>query len=97
MQPICLWESNKIEQSEVINKVGTVTGWGITEKDEVSEFLLQASMPVVSFVTCLRSNDKFFSKFLSDNNFCAGYRNGNLVRLCEKLIKQILYSRDWCL
>lgn len=78
MQPICLWNSNKIELSEVVNKVGIVTGWGLTERFELSDILLQAPMRVVSAMDCLYSNRDFYGTFLSDKVFCAGFRNGNL-------------------
>lgn len=79
VQPICLWDLNKVAISEVTNKFGTVIGWGLTETDELSAILRQAIMPVVSLTTCLNSNREFFGTFLSDKNFCAGFRNGTSV------------------
>lgn len=76
IQPICLWKSDKIDLSEVINKVGTVVGWGLTENGVVSNVLQEASLPVVSLYTCLKSNRDLFGRFLTDKNFCAGNRNG---------------------
>lgn len=79
VQPICLWNINKVTISEVTNKFGTVIGWGVTETDELSAVLRQAIMPVVPLTTCLNSNRDFFGAFLSDKNFCAGFRNGTSV------------------
>ncbi len=79
VQPICLWNLNKVAVSEVTNKLGTVVGWGVTETDELSVILRQAFMPIVSLTTCLESNREFFGVFLSDKNFCAGFRNGTGV------------------
>lgn len=76
VQPICLWDSNKVSITEVIGKFGTVIGFGLTETENLSHTLRQAVMPVVSFGTCLRSNTDVFGLYLSDENFCAGSRNG---------------------
>lgn len=76
VQPICLWESNKVELSRVIGRYGTVIGWGVTENYTLSHILRQAVIPVVSTLTCLESNRVVFGNFLSDKNFCAGFRNG---------------------
>lgn len=77
VQPICLWNSDKIDLSGVIGKSGTVVGWGLTEKGEVSNVLREASLPVVGVITCLRSNPDVFGSLLSETNFCAGIRNGS--------------------
>lgn len=79
VQPICLWESNKKDLSEVVGKFGTVVGFGITETDQISYTLRQAVIPVVDLTTCLESDRNFFGNFLSDSTFCAGYRNGNFL------------------
>lgn len=78
VQPICLWDSRKVALSEVTEKYGTVIGYGVTESGTLSYVLRQAIMPVVPFLTCLESNRDFFGSFLSDKNFCAGFRNGKL-------------------
>lgn len=33
-------------------------------------------MPIVSTDKCIFSNRNFFSQFVSDTNYCAGFRNG---------------------
>lgn len=76
IQPICLWKSNKTDVSEVIGKFGTVVGWGLTEEDHISNALRQASLPVVSWGKCLKSNPDVFGRLLSETNFCAGHKNG---------------------
>ncbi|KAG4065746.1 hypothetical protein HA402_012424 [Bradysia odoriphaga] len=76
VQPICMWPSNKKDLSEIVGRAGMVVGWGQTETGEVSRVLRQASIPVVSFFTCLVSNRGFYGNFLSETNFCAGHRNG---------------------
>lgn len=79
IQPICLWDRDKTKIGNVEGKRGTVAGWGYTEKDETSDVLREAIMPVVPLVDCLRSNRNFFGNFLSNKNFCAGFRNGTSV------------------
>lgn len=77
VQPVCLWKSGKTDISEVIGKYGTVIGWGKTETGQISNELRQASLPVVSWGTCLESNRLFAGSLLSERNFCAGIRNGS--------------------
>lgn len=79
IQPVCLWQNARVSLQHVEHKRGTVTGWGYTEFDQVSDTLKAATMPVVSFTECLQSNRDFFGLFLSDKNYCAGYRNGTSV------------------
>lgn len=54
-----------------------VVGWGYDENNQVTEELKMARMPVVSYVTCLKSYPQFFSQFTAENKtFCAGFRQG---------------------
>lgn len=79
VQPICLWDSNKLELSDLVGQLGTVIGWGLTETDRQSHILRQAFMPVVPSLTCLTTYRDFFGAHLSQTNFCAGFRNGLFV------------------
>lgn len=81
VQPICLWKSDRTEISEVLGKFGTVVGWGLTQDGKKSNALQQANFPVVSSISCLRSNPAFFGDILSESNFCAGTRNGLATKL----------------
>ncbi len=76
VQPICLWDPNNVDISQLTGKFGTVVGWGLTETNKLSDILRQAVIPVVSLTSCLNSNPNVFGSLLTDNNFCAGYRNG---------------------
>lgn len=76
--PVCLWPAEKKSLDYVIGRKGTVVGWGLTEDDGLAEILNAGTMPVVSFIDCLESDRDFFGPFLSDFNYCAGYRNGKL-------------------
>ncbi|XP_072382323.1 uncharacterized protein [Diabrotica undecimpunctata] len=78
VRPVCLWEDDTNLES-IVNKDGTVIGWGFDENKKISEKLMQAKMPVVSTIQCIYSNRDFFAQFTSDTNFCAGFRNGTSV------------------
>lgn len=78
VRPVCLWmESTNL--SSIANELGTVVGWGFDETGKVTETLMQAKMPVVSYETCILSFPEFYSRFSSENTFCAGFRNGTSV------------------
>ncbi|CAH1118379.1 unnamed protein product [Phaedon cochleariae] len=78
VRPCCLWEDD-VNLETIISRQGTVVGWGFDENKKLSNKLMQAQMPVVSTLTCIYSNRDFFSRFTSDKNFCAGFRNGTSV------------------
>lgn len=79
IQPVCLWPNNDISLDNVVNRLGIVVGWGLNENNQLTDILTQGRMPVVDFTTCLESNRDFFGNFLSNYNYCAGYRNGTSV------------------
>lgn len=83
VQPICLWDPNQLELSNVVGREGTVVGWGYTELGKSSNVLRKALMPVVASLVCLATNRNFFGFYLSATNFCAGVRNGSFVLLKE--------------
>ncbi|XP_053669159.1 serine protease easter-like [Anopheles marshallii] len=75
IQPICLWNRGD-NQNAIVDTWGTVVGFGIDETDEVSDTLREATIPVVSHITCIESNRKAFGSLLTSNMFCAGNRDG---------------------
>ncbi|XP_025205868.1 serine proteinase stubble-like isoform X3 [Melanaphis sacchari] len=77
--PVCLWEERSDSLDDIIDKDGTVVGWGFDENNTPTEELKMAKMPVVSQETCLWSYPQFYSEFTSDRTFCAGFRNGTSV------------------
>lgn len=79
VQPVCLWDANKVPIHNVLDTNGIVVGWGLNEQDVQGVILSQAHMPVVSLTTCLASNRNFFGTFLTDKTYCAGFRNGELL------------------
>uniref|UniRef100_A0A1W7R7X0 Putative trypsin-like serine protease n=1 Tax=Aedes albopictus TaxID=7160 RepID=A0A1W7R7X0_AEDAL len=74
VQPVCV----SLEQN-LVNKVGTVVGWGLTEFDTASTILREARLPVVDTMTCLNSDHEAFGPTLKRQMFCAGYTNGTGV------------------
>ncbi|XP_072382310.1 chymotrypsin-like elastase family member 2A [Diabrotica undecimpunctata] len=78
VRPVCLWEGDKNLRS-VIERQGTVVGWGFDENGRVTNQLTKAHMPVVSQTTCIYSSPQFFSIFTSNYTYCAGFKNGTSV------------------
>ena len=84
VQIISLWEGDN-DISKIENRLGRLAGWGKDEYGSFPQHLQHATMPVVSQIACLRSYPEFFSKFSTDNDFCAGYRNG----WCSTMYRQV--------
>ncbi|XP_072382312.1 chymotrypsin-like elastase family member 2A isoform X2 [Diabrotica undecimpunctata] len=78
VRPVCLWEDDKNLRS-VIERQGTVVGWGFDQNGRVTDQLTKAHMPVVSQTTCINSSPQFFSRFTSNYTYCAGFKNGTSV------------------
>lgn len=75
IKPICLWTSTT-SYEDLIGKSGVVAGWGKTEFSAISTDKPKwTEIPVVSDITCLRSNNAF-SMLTSDRTFCAGDKTG---------------------
>lgn len=76
VQPACLWPEDSTSLSSVIDKKGSVVGWGFDETGVATEELSLVEMPVVDTETCIRSYSEFFVRFTSEYTYCAGYRDG---------------------
>uniref|UniRef100_A0A1Q3FLE9 Putative trypsin-like serine protease n=1 Tax=Culex tarsalis TaxID=7177 RepID=A0A1Q3FLE9_CULTA len=75
IQPVCLpGADDKIERFD--NKHGTIVGWGNDQSGKLSDQLQSASVPVISFMDCLKSDREFFSVNLYSGMYCAGLKNG---------------------
>nr|XP_029715874.1 prostasin-like [Aedes albopictus] len=74
VQPACV-----LLEKNLIDKVGTVVGWGLTEFNAESSVLREAQLPVVDTITCLNSDHEAFGPTLRREMFCAGYTNGTGV------------------
>ncbi|XP_066251877.1 phenoloxidase-activating factor 1-like isoform X2 [Euwallacea similis] len=79
VRPCCLWQDQDSNLENLVGRKGTVVGWGYNEQGQLSQNLMKAEMPIISTSNCLFSNRDFFSIFLSDKNFCAGFKNGTSV------------------
>jgi len=81
IRPVCLWTSTR-SFDDLINRRGTISGWGKTETGDISKDKpLFAEIVVVSEIDCLRSNS-VFNKITSptSNTFCAGGTRSGGVR-----------------
>lgn len=76
VQPACLWYDGASEKLPRKKIFGTVVGWGFDNTDSLSLQLNQATIPMVSEITCIKSKPLFYSTILTNKKFCAGYRNG---------------------
>lgn len=57
-----------------------MVGWGFDENNKLHNTLLQNKMPIVPPVKCIYSNRDFYSQFTFENNFCAGFINGDISK-----------------
>ncbi|XP_064292716.1 serine protease 43-like isoform X5 [Plodia interpunctella] len=76
VRPVCLWPENLVDISNIIDKKGSVVGWGFDETGSATEELNLVEMPIVNQLTCIKSYPEFFVRYTSEYTFCAGYRNG---------------------
>ncbi|XP_059487353.1 uncharacterized protein LOC132203536 [Neocloeon triangulifer] len=74
VRPICLWNWN-YGLDKIVNRTGTVVGWGLTSDVQTEpEILQEANMKVISYEDCYESRRRFFSLNLRPReNFCAGF------------------------
>lgn len=73
---------------------GRIAGFGITAgaRGHMSQVLQSLTVPYVSFKKCGASIvDPEYRKFLTDDKFCAGYRNGEYFQ--DSLQPQRLFAR----
>lgn len=83
VRPVCLWEGTD-DVNRIVDKEGTIAGWGFNENGKLTEHLTKTKMPVVSKETCIYSYPEFFSRFTTEKTYCAGYRNGKLRSIFKK-------------
>lgn len=79
IQPICLWDQRKLSLSNVVNHLGFVIGFGLTETEKLADTLRTSQILVVSHEQCRKSDKNFFTQ-LNNGNFCAGYKNGKTLK-----------------
>ncbi|XP_077284928.1 CLIP domain-containing serine protease B4-like [Arctopsyche grandis] len=83
IQPVCMWEEANTNKQSVFNVVGKVPGWGKNEREELSQYLYAASVPIVDDLICFQSHEAFYSKYLTNKTICAGYPRGNGTNVCN--------------
>ncbi|XP_050356446.1 CUB and peptidase domain-containing protein 2-like [Nymphalis io] len=76
VQPACLWLDTVYDQLDSYEVTGTVVGWGIDQSDSLANDLHEATIPIVSTLTCYSYDPIFYSNILNDQKFCAGNANG---------------------
>lgn len=74
--PVCLWDDPNTDLNAIVNKKGTVAGWGTNEQHEAGRGRpRRAKIPIVSTETCQKSHDDFI-KLTSESTLCAGDKMG---------------------
>jgi hypothetical protein len=53
-----------------------VVGWGLDDFGKIADKLKIMKLRVVSLDTCVKSDINFFSIFMHETTFCAGFKNG---------------------
>ncbi|XP_059487354.1 uncharacterized protein LOC132203537 [Neocloeon triangulifer] len=73
VRPICLWNWN-YGLRKIVNRMGTVVGWGLNSDAVKSDILQESNLKVISYEDCYESRRRFFSLNLRPReNFCAGF------------------------
>uniref|UniRef100_A0A2M4ANB5 Putative trypsin-like serine protease n=1 Tax=Anopheles triannulatus TaxID=58253 RepID=A0A2M4ANB5_9DIPT len=75
IQPVCLWD-RPVDLQGIVGTKGFIVGYGFDQTDRVSDYLLDAEIPVVDSFTCINSNPEAFGLKLKDKMYCAGARDG---------------------
>uniref|UniRef100_A0A182N384 Peptidase S1 domain-containing protein n=1 Tax=Anopheles dirus TaxID=7168 RepID=A0A182N384_9DIPT len=75
IQPVCLWPTGS-EHENVVNRNGSVVGFGFYKDSDPSDHLLEAEVPVVNPLNCLDNERDTLGHLLTSTMLCAGARNG---------------------
>ncbi|XP_053665557.1 uncharacterized protein LOC128714704 [Anopheles marshallii] len=76
IQPVCLDLTETIWVEYLADVFGTVVGWGLTEKNRISDELLKAELPIVRYTDCVESNPDLYGRLIYSGMYCAGILNG---------------------
>uniref|UniRef100_A0A182M9J2 Peptidase S1 domain-containing protein n=1 Tax=Anopheles culicifacies TaxID=139723 RepID=A0A182M9J2_9DIPT len=76
VQPVCLDLTETIWVEYLADVFGTVVGWGLTEKNHISDMLLKAELPIVRYTDCVESNPDLYGRLIYSGMYCAGILNG---------------------
>nr|XP_040233895.2 uncharacterized protein LOC120956474 [Anopheles coluzzii] len=75
VQPVCLWTMDSALEL-IVGRNGTIVGFGLSERDVVSEQLKQATIGVVDPYTCIASDRVVYGTHLTLEMFCGKGQNG---------------------
>uniref|UniRef100_A0A1Y9HEM4 Peptidase S1 domain-containing protein n=1 Tax=Anopheles funestus TaxID=62324 RepID=A0A1Y9HEM4_ANOFN len=75
VQPVCLWTMDS-NQELIVGRNGTVVGFGLNERDVVSNQLKQALIGVVDPLTCIASDRAVFGTHLTSDMYCGKGQTG---------------------
>lgn len=78
VNPICLWTGSS-DLKELVDRAGTIPGFGLNESGKLSTNIAKVKMPVVSQKDCILSKPELYGHLLLGSSFCAGFRNGSSV------------------
>uniref|UniRef100_A0A182Q2V3 Peptidase S1 domain-containing protein n=1 Tax=Anopheles farauti TaxID=69004 RepID=A0A182Q2V3_9DIPT len=76
IQPVCLDLTESIWVEYLADVFGTIVGWGLTEKNHISDRLLKAELPIVRYTDCVESNPDLYGRLIYSGMYCAGILNG---------------------
>ncbi|KAL9700829.1 hypothetical protein quinque_004270 [Culex quinquefasciatus] len=62
VKPVCFWTGGDAEEL-VVGKNGYIAGWGRDEKNELSDELKSAVMPIVSRKACQESDPNYYTRY----------------------------------
>uniref|UniRef100_A0A182JKQ8 Uncharacterized protein n=1 Tax=Anopheles atroparvus TaxID=41427 RepID=A0A182JKQ8_ANOAO len=76
IKPVCLDLTESIWVEYLADVLGTVVGWGITEKNRISDELLAAQLPIVRYTDCVERDPTTYGPLIYSGMYCAGILNG---------------------
>ncbi|XP_019773540.1 serine protease gd isoform X2 [Dendroctonus ponderosae] len=81
IMPLCLWQGDT-DLNKVVGDIGSVVGWGRDENGDISTAEPRlVNMPIVDHLQCLKGGSSStvhaLVDIVSQNTFCAGFRNGS--------------------
>uniref|UniRef100_A0A182NEI1 Peptidase S1 domain-containing protein n=1 Tax=Anopheles dirus TaxID=7168 RepID=A0A182NEI1_9DIPT len=75
VQPVCLWTMDN-DLHSIVGQNGTVVGFGLMEKDVLSDHLKQALMNIVDPLVCIATDPETYGTHLTTEMFCGKGQNG---------------------
>lgn len=79
VMPVCIDKLGTFQLYRRPTALGTVVGWGKTERGTVSDVLRIGKFPFYDFHSCRERVSSDFSFFITYDKFCAGLSNGTTL------------------